>query len=243
MNPGKKGRVLIVEHNPSILHSYSHQLTEAGFAVSQASEAADAMRQVQSNDFDLLITGFKLPQMDGLTLLRRVREHSSNVQFVLVLEAVNNQIAVQAAELGVFLSLVKPIKLDILEKTATLAMRFHRQPTSPWTQTFRRAHSKETSITATEAKNEFGRMLEKAMSGGVVVITKHDAPKAVLISMDEFTTLSNAPELKINALSAEFDSLLTQMQGPGARASMEAAFHASPQRLGKAAVVAARKRG
>jgi len=40
-------------------------------------------------------------------------------------------------------------------------------------------------VTATEAKNKFGRLLEKAMQGGVVVITKHDAPKAVLISMDE----------------------------------------------------------
>ena len=91
--------------------------------------------------------------------------------------------------------------------------------------------------------NEFGRILETVIQGGKVVITKHDSPKAVLISMDEFKTLSNIPELKINALSAEFDSLLTRMQGPVARASMEAAFHASPQELGRAALAAARKRG
>jgi len=244
MNLREKGRVLIVEHNPSILRSHSHRLSQAGFKVSQASEATDALRHVEDNDFDLLISDFKLPQMDGLTLLRRVREHSSSVQFVLVLEAANNQIAVRAAELGVFQSLVKPIRLDILERTATLAMQLHRERKSPWNQTFRPAHrTRETSITATEAKNEFGRVLEKAIRGSIVVITKHDAPKAVLISMDEFKTLSNIPELKINALSAEFDSLLTRMQGPVARASMEAAFHASPQELGRAALAAARKRG
>ncbi|SRR5258708_24611364 len=98
-------------------------------------------------------------------------------------------------------------------------------------------------VTATEAKNKFGRLLERAMRGGVVVITKHDAPKAVLISMDEYTALAGAPENKINSLSAEFDSLLMRMQGPGVRNSMQAAFHASPTHLGKAAVVAARKRG
>src|SRR6266550_1915941 len=72
-------------------------------------------------------------------------------------------------------------------------------------------------VTATEAKNKFGRLLEKAMQGGVVVITKHDAPKAVLISMDEYTALASAPESRINTLSAEFDSLLMRMQRPGAR--------------------------
>ena len=104
-------------------------------------------------------------------------------------------------------------------------------------------HKDRASVTATEAKNKFGHLLEKAMQGGVVVITKHDAPKAVLISMDEYTALSNAPESAINTLSAEFDSLLMRMQGPGVRNSMQAAFHASTKQLGKAAVVAARKRG
>ena len=99
------------------------------------------------------------------------------------------------------------------------------------------------SVTATQAKNKFGRLLEKAMQGGVVVITKHDEPKAVMISVEKYTTLSNAPESRINSLSAEFDSLLIGMQRPGARKSMRAAFRASPKRIGKAAVVAARKRG
>src|SRR6059058_549636 len=61
-------------------------------------------------------------------------------------------------------------------------------------------------VTATEAKNKFGRLLERAMQGGVVVITKHDAPKAVLISMDEYTALASAPESRINTLSAECDA-------------------------------------
>src|SRR5207245_10091854 len=96
-------------------------------------------------------------------------------------------------------------------------------------------------VTATEAKNKFGLLLEKAMQGGVVVITKHDAPKAVLISMDEYTALASAPESRINTLSGEFDSLLMRMQRPGAVNAMQAAFHASPKQLGHAAVVAARK--
>lgn len=101
----------------------------------------------------------------------------------------------------------------------------------------------QASYTATEAKNEFGRVLELAIHGTTVVITKHDSPRAVLISMDQFEALAEAPQLKLNTLSEQFDALLARMQTPAARRGMAAAFNASTKQLGKAAVAAARKRG
>ena len=101
----------------------------------------------------------------------------------------------------------------------------------------------QASYTATEAKHEFGRVLEQAILGTTVVITKHDSPRAVLISMDQFEALHEAPHLKLNTLSDEFDALLDRMQTPQARRGMSAAFNASPKQLGKAAVASARKRG
>ena len=98
------------------------------------------------------------------------------------------------------------------------------------------------TISATDAKNEFGRILETVIQGGKVVITKHGSPKAVLISMDEFNALSNAHRAELETLSDEFDGLLARMQTPAARAGMNAAFHATPKELGKAAVAAARTR-
>lgn len=98
------------------------------------------------------------------------------------------------------------------------------------------------AISATEAKNEFGRLLETVIQGGKVVITKHDSPKAVLISMSEFNALSNAHRAELESLSEEFDGFLARMQTPAARAGMNAAFHATPKELGKAAVAAARRR-
>ena len=99
------------------------------------------------------------------------------------------------------------------------------------------------SYTATEAKHEFGRVLEQAIHGETVVITKHDSPRAVLMSIDQFKALQDAPRLKLNTLSNEFDALLERMQTPAARRGMSAAFDASSKRLGRAAVASARKRG
>jgi prevent-host-death family protein len=98
-------------------------------------------------------------------------------------------------------------------------------------------------FTATQAKNEFGRVLEMVLQGGTVVITKHDAPKAILISVDGFNKLTHATEHSLDTLREDFDAMLERMQSPKARTGMKAAFAASPQELGKAAVNAARKRG
>jgi antitoxin Phd len=98
-------------------------------------------------------------------------------------------------------------------------------------------------FTATQAKNEFGLVLEMVLQGGTVVITKHDAPKAILISVDGFNKLSHATERTLDTLSEEFDAMVVRMQNPKSRAAMKAAFAASPEELGKAAVAASRKRG
>lgn len=107
----------------------------------------------------------------------------------------------------------------------------------------RGARTEAASISATEAKREFGRVLDTVMQGGVVIITKHDAPRAVLLSIDEFEALSTAGVRRLDTLSQEFDALLARTQTPASRAGMKAAFDASPRQLGKAAVAAARRRG
>lgn len=99
-----------------------------------------------------------------------------------------------------------------------------------------------SSFSATEAKNQFARALDIVTHGGLVVITKHDAPKAVLVSVDDFNALASAGTPNLDTLSARFDAMLAAMQTPKARAAMTAAFNASPEELGKAAVAAARKR-
>ncbi|MGH7497285.1 MAG: type II toxin-antitoxin system Phd/YefM family antitoxin [Gemmatimonadales bacterium] len=107
----------------------------------------------------------------------------------------------------------------------------------------RRGEQVEPSLlSATAAKNEFGRVMETVLQGGVVVVTKHDAPKAVIMSVEEFNALSAGAARELNTLASEFDALLDRMQTPKVRAGMKAAFDASAEELGKAAVKAARKR-
>ncbi|HWW82788.1 MAG TPA: type II toxin-antitoxin system Phd/YefM family antitoxin [Vicinamibacterales bacterium] len=107
----------------------------------------------------------------------------------------------------------------------------------------RRGEERSTpSVSATKAKTEFGRVLDMAIQGDAVIITKHDSPKAVLVSFEEFNALVQAKKGVLDTLSDEFDELLAQMQAPNSRAAMKAAFGATPAQLGEAAVAAARRR-
>ncbi len=98
------------------------------------------------------------------------------------------------------------------------------------------------TVAASRFKNEFGAIFEQAALGGAVAITKHDAPKAVLLSYAEFESLVKSRSPALDDLSAQFDGLLARMQSPRARRGMAAAFDASPARLGRAAVKAAARR-
>ncbi len=123
-----------------------------------------------------------------------------------------------------------------------LAIQRSRLRRSPPPAVRNRQGEGPVKISATEAKNRLGELLDSVIQGGMVLITRHETPKAVLLSMEEYGALSRATQSRLDTLNHEFDALLARMQTAKARAGMKAAFSASPKQLGKAAVSAARKR-
>ena len=91
------------------------------------------------------------------------------------------------------------------------------------------------AFSASDAKNSFGRILDAAVRTGMVTITRHDEPRAVLLSMDEYRALSEARASALDALTGEFDAMLARMQAPGARKAMQSAFDTPATELGRIA--------
>jgi antitoxin Phd len=96
------------------------------------------------------------------------------------------------------------------------------------------------TVAATRFKNEFGAIFEQATVDGAVAITKHNTPRAVLLSYAEFQALTRAAVPELDELTEEFDGLLERMQTATSKTAMASAFDATPQQLGRAAVKAAR---
>ena len=96
------------------------------------------------------------------------------------------------------------------------------------------------TVAATRFKNEFGAIFEQATLNGAIAITKHNTPKAVLLSYAEFEALTKASSPVLDELTEQFDELLEGMQSERSKAAMASAFDATPEELGRAAIKAAR---
>lgn len=239
-----KGRILLVGDHAKVRASYSQHLAKEGFNVTEAHDGVEALKRAQGSQFDLVLTDLAIPKMDGMKLLHELKEEYPDMPVVVMMEA-GDELTTQAAlESGAFQTLMKPIDADQLRETArrALLLRSSRAGRLPSLRNRRGEFVEATSITATEAKKDFGRILERVMRGEFVLITRHEDPKAVLLSVEDFDALSETPTAPLNALRAEFDAMLARMQTPEARKKMQATFDASPEDLAKAAQAAWRNR-
>lgn len=238
---GTRGHVLLVEDEPMLLQSFARQLGDAGFEVTRAAGGPEALHLLGARRFDVILSDLVMPEVDGLSLLRRVRELGADLPVILMSDEAHGGSASRAKAEGALDLLVKPIDRDTLERALAQAIGRRRRRV-----TFRNRRGEElhvASFKATEVKNAFGRVLDTALRRGAVVITKHDDPKAVLLSWEEFEALNAPRSRQLAALAGEFDALLERMQTARSRAAMQSAFETTPAELGRAAVVAARKRG
>jgi len=97
-------------------------------------------------------------------------------------------------------------------------------------------------ISASDAKNFFGRVLDTVARVGMVAITRHDQARAILLSIDEYHALAQSGGNVLQALQGEFDAMLDRMNAPGQREAMQQAFDTPPLKLGRIAVKGARRK-
>lgn len=239
-----RGRVLFVDDEPAILASYSRALVGGGFEVTKADNGEEALRRLDTMNYDVILTDLLIPKSRGLKLVETLHERLPEIPLIVMLDKSSNEIAVEVAERGASQSLVKPVSGILLKRTLSNAMG-RKTARQDYGRIFSSSGGESLApikMNATDAKNQMGRVLDTVMQGGVVLITRHESPKAAVIPMAEYERFSRAAEERLKSLGSEFDDLLARMQTPGARSGMQAAFEASPEQLGKAAVRFARKR-
>lgn len=98
------------------------------------------------------------------------------------------------------------------------------------------------AFSATEAKNSFGDVLDRAMTEGMIAITRHGKPRVVVLSIEEYEARTPHVEDPLDSLRDEFDALVERMQTRAAKAAGRALFAVPPARLVRAAVPRTRRR-
>jgi DNA-binding response OmpR family regulator len=109
VDPEVRGRVLIVDDDPSCLMGLSLLLKGAGFLVHKVGGGSEALGALEQGAFDVLLTDFRMPTMDGLELAKHARARRPGIA-VILMSAQDDR---PASDLGFELSyLVKPLDLD-----------------------------------------------------------------------------------------------------------------------------------
>jgi EAL domain-containing protein (putative c-di-GMP-specific phosphodiesterase class I) len=122
----RQGLVLLVDDEGAIARAYARSLGEAGFEVVCAYDGTQAAEVARERRFDVIVSDITMPQMNGLDLLRAVREHDLDVPFILMTGGPAIESAVRAVEYGALRYLIKPIEPSQLEEVVRRAVRLHQ---------------------------------------------------------------------------------------------------------------------
>jgi len=122
-----KSTVLVVDDEILIRKSLSRVLREKGYAVEGASTGAEGLEKVASVRPQVMILDMRLPDTDGLSVLRRVRQVDPLVQVIVITAFGDVQSAVEAMKLGACDFLRKPYEKEDIELAVEAAARTFRQ--------------------------------------------------------------------------------------------------------------------
>ena len=119
-------RILIVDDEEIVIRSCLRILDGDEFHVESVQDGRDALRKIEENSYDVMILDVMMPNIDGLEVLRRVKETHPNVDVIMITGLSQIDTAVQAMKLGAFDYISKPFEPDELKLVVQRALERRR---------------------------------------------------------------------------------------------------------------------
>ena len=104
---GTKRRILVVDDDPDIRHLLQERLSAYGYEIETVTDGAHALHRLSETPFDGMILDISMPELDGLVILRQIRERSS-MPIIMVTASGTKDRAVQAVSMGAQDYVLKP---------------------------------------------------------------------------------------------------------------------------------------
>jgi two-component system NtrC family response regulator len=120
-----KPKILVVDDDASLRRVLEYNLQKEGYEVQTASSGEEGMYLFGRIRPDLVITDMKMPGMDGLTLLRSLRQQSPETLVIMITAFGTVDMAVEAMKAGAYDYITKPFNRDELRLTVRKALQFN----------------------------------------------------------------------------------------------------------------------
>ncbi len=113
-------KILLVDDEPALLSYLEEVVREEGFRVTKVNSAQEALAALEEEVYLLVITDLRMPELDGLELLRRIKERDPQLGVIVMTAFASLETAVDALRLGAMDYITKPLHVqeiqDVLRK-------------------------------------------------------------------------------------------------------------------------------
>lgn len=122
-----KGTILIVDDEEDIRFTLSELLKKDGYEVETASNGQEALEKISETNFDAIFLDIRMPVMDGLTTLEKIKEKNQDVPVIMISAYGLNDVAYKALhDFNAFYFVSKPFKIEEVRALAERAVRTYR---------------------------------------------------------------------------------------------------------------------
>jgi two-component system, NtrC family, response regulator AtoC len=115
--------ILVVDDDPNTREIFEQKLMHSGYSVETAGSAEEALGKVKRVDPQVIITDLRMPGMDGLQLLEKVKSSMPDVEVIVVTGHEDMTSAVSAMKAGAFDYIVKPVNLKEVDALVERCLR------------------------------------------------------------------------------------------------------------------------
>lgn len=109
-----RARILAIDDEKNIRHLMRNELSLEGFDVTTAKSGEEGLRLLKDKHFDLVLLDIRLPKMDGIEVLRSLKQKSPHTEVIMITGYGDIQTAVESMKLGARDYITKPFKLSEL---------------------------------------------------------------------------------------------------------------------------------
>lgn len=107
-------KVLLVDDEEEFVETLAERMRTRGMEVATSNTGADALERVDAEDFDVVVLDLKMPGIDGIEALERIKRRRPDIQVVLLTGYATVEKGVEAIKLGALEFLEKPVDLASL---------------------------------------------------------------------------------------------------------------------------------
>ena len=121
--------ILVVDDEQIVLSLIADTLTDEGYAVTTTLSSKEAIALAKQHNFDFILTDIRMPEMDGIELVRQIRAFTPTIGIIFMTGYANLDTAKQAIKEGAYDYILKPFELSEIRQAITRAVEQRQNAT------------------------------------------------------------------------------------------------------------------